>query len=298
MRTLTSTLLAAQKQASAMPYIKVEAADKIAGVDRYVWTRLYNGLEDDCFHALTIPGDGSLFRVKITPVSDSRKLYYQRVANPSPESNFSQWTYSSQYGAVATAVASLNAEVSIFWVRTNREIHTIKSTNYGVSFGNDDLFDYFPTTVVSGIAAGYKPNGDIAVFLADSSTLYVMKRINGTWQTQTAWDKSTGNLSGVACNYDGDWNLLVAGKDASGNYKLWSLVYGDGGDFAAGTWSSLKEIASAPSGGDFEYKQPFLDKTDVHRAFFLEKFSGIEAYARPFRIHMVPGTHYCDGLWC
>ncbi len=297
MRTLSSTLLAAQKQASAIPYIKIEAADKIAGVDRYSWARLYDGSEDDYFHALTMPGDGSLIKARITPISDSRKLYYQRVANPSPASDFSQWTYSNQYGAVVTAAASLNAEVSIFWIKTNREIRRIKSTDYGVSWGTADLIDYSLTTAIYGVAAAYKPNGDIAVFIADTSTLYMMKCIGGNWQSKVAWDKTTGNLSGVACVYDGDWNLLVTGKDTSGNYKLWSLVYGNGGNVTAGTWSALKEIASAPSGGDYEYKQPFLDKTDVHRAFFVEKFIGIESYNRPFQTHTLQGAHYYDGLW-
>jgi len=89
MRSLTSTLLAAQKQATAIPYVKVEAKNKIAGVVRYDWTRLYNGSEDDYFHALTIPGDGSLIRARITPPADSRKLYRQRVVNPGPASDFS-----------------------------------------------------------------------------------------------------------------------------------------------------------------------------------------------------------------
>jgi hypothetical protein len=139
---------------------------------------------------------------------------------------------------------------------------------------------------------------DIAVFIADASVLYVLKYVNGSWQAKTAWDKTTGDLSGVACVYDGDWNLLVTGKDTSGNYKMWSLVYGDGGDVTAGTWSALKELASAPSGGDYLYKQPFLDKTDVFRGVFVEKYSGIESYSRPFQTHTLPGTHYYDGLWC
>jgi hypothetical protein len=31
----------------------------------------------------------------------------------------------------------------------------------------------------------------------------------------------------VASVYDADWNLLVTGKDTAGNFKLWSLIYGD-----------------------------------------------------------------------
>jgi hypothetical protein len=297
MRTLTSTLLTAQKQAASIPYMKIEAVSKIAGVDKYSWSRLYDGSEDDYFHTLTIAGDGSMVRARITPVSDSRKLYRQRVSNPGPGSDFSQWTYTNQYGAVVTAATSLNAEVSIFWIKSNREIRRIKSTDYGVNWGSAELIDYSQTTAIYGIAAAYKPGGNIAVFIADASTLYIMKYVSGGWQARTAWDKTTGNLSGVACVYDGDWNLLVTGKDTAGNYKMWSLVYGDGGEVSAGTWSALRELASAPAGGDYEYKQPFLDKTDVYRGFYTEKYSGIEAYNRPFGTHTLPGTHYYDGLW-
>ncbi len=297
MRSLTSTLLAAQKQATAMPYVKVEAKNKVAGVVRCDWSRLYNGSEDDYFHALTMPGDGSLIRVRTTPPADSRKLYRQRVADPAPESDFSQWTYTNQYDALVVAVSSLGAEVSIFWIKTNRQIRRIKSTDYGASWGSSELIDYSPTTAVYGLAAAYKPGGDLALFFADQSVLYVKKNVSGQWQTKEAWDKTTGDLSGVACVYDGDWNLLITGEDEAGNYKLWSLVYGDGGDVTAGSWSGLKELASAPSGGDFEYRQPFLDKPDVYRCFFVERFTGTEAYNRPFGSHSVLDAKFIDSLW-
>ncbi len=297
MRTLTSTLLAAQQQANAVPYIKVEVVNKTAGVDRYNWTRLYEGSEVDYHHAMTMPGDGSMVRARTTPPNDSRKLYRQRVVAPGPGSDFSQWTYANQFDVVVTATASLNSEVAIFLIRTNREIKRIMSYDYGATWSNAETIEYSQTTAIYGIAAAYKPNGDIAVFIADAAKLYVLKCINGQWQTKVAWDKTTGNLSGVACMYDGDWNLLVTGKDTAGNYKLWSLVYGDGGSVGAGTWADLRELASAPAGGDYEYKQPFLDKTDVYRCFFTEKYGGIEAYNRPFQSHTLPGVAYSEGLW-
>jgi len=297
MRSLTSTLLAAQKQEAVAPCVKVEAKNKIAGVVRYDWSRLYSGSEDDCFHALTMPGDGSLIRARTTPPADSRKLYRQRVAGPGPASDFSQWTYTGQYNAMVVAAASLGAEVSIFWIKSNREIRRIKSTDYGVNWGSSELIDYTPTTAIYGLAAAYKTGGDLAIFFADQATLYVKKNVSGQWQAKSAWDKNTGDLSGVACVYDADWNLLVTGKDSSGNFKLWSLVYGDGGDVTAGSWSGLRELASAPSGGDFEYRQPFLDRPDVYRCFFVEKFAGTEAYSRPFWSHSVLDTKFVDSLW-
>jgi hypothetical protein len=297
MRQLTSTLLAAQKQTAVVPCVKVVAANKVAGAIRYDWSRLYTGDEDDYYHALAMPGDGSLIRARVTLPADSRKLYRQRVAGPGPESDYSQWVYTGQYNAVVTAAAALGAEVSIFWTSTSREIRRIKSTDYGASWGNPETIDYTPTTVICGLAAAYKPNGDLAIFFADQAMLYVKKNVSGQWQTKAAWDKTTGDLSGVAAIYNDDWCLLVTGRDSDGNFKLWSLVYGDGGEVAAGSWSALRELASAPSGGGFEYRQPFLDKTDTYRCFFIESFTGSEAYSRPFWSHAVPGTSFIDGLW-
>ena len=187
--------------------------------------------------------------------------------------------------------------MSIFWIASDRKIYHMKSTDNGVNWGSPELLAYSPTTAINGIAAAYKTNGDIALFFADQATLYVMKRVSDSWQEKVAWDKSTGDLSGVGTVYDGDWNLVVTGQDSSDNFKLWSLVYGDGGDVTAGTWSALKELASAPSGGDFEYRQAFLDKPDVYRTFFVEKFSGDEAYNRPFWSHSIPDTSFLDSLW-
>ncbi len=297
MRSLSSTLLVAQKEASRTPYVRVEAKNKVAGVVRLDWARLYDGGEDDYFHALTIPGDGSLIRARITLPADSRKLYRQRVANPGPSSDFSQWVYTDQYNCVVVAAASLGAEVSIFWINSDRDIRRIKSTDYGVNWGSPELIDYSPTTAIYGLTAAYKPNGDLAIFFADQETLYVKKCISNNWQSKAAWDKTTGDLSGVAAVYAADWNLLVAGQDSDGNFKLWSLIYGDGGDVSAGTWSDLKGLVSAPSGGDFEYHRVFMDEPDVCRGFYIEKFTGTQAYNRPFWSHSVPGADFLENLW-
>jgi hypothetical protein len=92
MRNLSPTLSAAQKQAAVTPCLKLEAWNKIAGVVRLDWERLYTGTEDDYLHALTMPGDGSLIKARVTLPGDSRKLYRQRVSAPGPSSDFSQWT--------------------------------------------------------------------------------------------------------------------------------------------------------------------------------------------------------------
>jgi hypothetical protein len=74
MRQLSTTLLTAQKQAATIPCVKVAAANKIAGVVRYDWSRLYTGSEDDYYHAMAMPGDGSLIRARATLPADSRTV--------------------------------------------------------------------------------------------------------------------------------------------------------------------------------------------------------------------------------
>jgi len=297
MRNLTATLLAEQKEGTRTPCLEVKAKNLITGVVRLDWSRLYTGSEDDYFHALTMPGDGSLIRLRVTLPADSRKLYYQRVTSPNENSDYSPWTYLDKYNVVIVASCAQGARVSQFFINSSRQIWHRESTDNGANWGAWDFLGYTPTTAIYGIAAAYKSNGDIALFYADQATLYVMKRVSGSWADATAWDKTTGDLSGVAAVYSSDWNLLLTGKDSDGNYKLWSFIYGDGGDVSAGTWSDLKEIASAASDEGFEYHRVFMDKPDVYRAFYVEKFTGTESYNRPFWSHSIPTTTFLNNLW-
>lgn len=297
MRELTSTLLTAQKKASGIPYVKLEASNKISGIVRLDWQRIYEGSEDDYYHSLTVAGDGSLVRVRISLPGSGQKLYLQKVSNPGPGSDFSTWTYAGNYGCIAVAAASLGSEVFIFWINTSQELFYIKSTDYGDNWNSPVLIDYTPSTAVGGLAAVFKPNGDVAVFFTDQDTLYVKKRIGGNWQSKTAWDKDTGNLSGVAVCYGSDWNLAVSGEDTAGNYRIWSLAYGDGGDIEEDVWSALDEFASAPSDGDYEFLSVFMDNPDVYRCFYIEKYTGTESYNRPFWSHSLVEAAYTDNLW-
>ncbi|MEL7562533.1 hypothetical protein [Dehalogenimonas sp. 4OHTPN] len=292
MRELSPSLLAAQASPSRQGIVSIVLRKR-----RPAWQTLYSGAEPDYFHAATLAGDGSRIRARLGPAADSRRLYRQRIVTPDESSDFSQWTYANEYNAVAVACAALSAEVSICWIKSDRSIRRIKSVNYGAIFGAPELIDYSPTTACGGIAAAYKPNGDLALFFADQSALYVKKRVNGAWQAKAAWNKSTGALSGVACVYDGDWNLVLTGRDSSGNFRLWSLVCGDGGALPAGAWGELIELAASPAAEGFEFRAAFLDRDDVYRCAYVEKFTGAEACSRVYMTAAAPGAAFDSGLW-
>ncbi len=76
MRIISSALLAAQKSASAVPYLRATISDLVGGIRRLAWTRVYTGSEPDGYHAACMPADGSLVRARV----DGGHLYYQRVA--------------------------------------------------------------------------------------------------------------------------------------------------------------------------------------------------------------------------
>jgi hypothetical protein len=308
MRTLTSSLLAAQKSASRTPAVQARARNLLSGTVNLRWTRLYSGTEPEGPHSMAIPEDGSMIRTRITPASDGRKLYRQRVTNPGPEADFSIWTYLNQYNVMAVAICSLSAEASLFWIKSNGEIDRSRSANNGYSWPTTDYPGYAPSgSGVTAAAAAYKPNGDLALFFTDTAALYIIISISGVWQARTAWNKMAGSLSGVSTTYDGDWKLLVSGTDTSGNPKIWSIIYGDGREEAFGSWSALKEIVSAPSGGGYEYKGIFLDKMNTeteeeqgitsYRCFFSENYIGNEANSRPFASYTLPNTAFLDNRW-
>jgi hypothetical protein len=297
MRNLSSTLLLAQKASTYSPYIQLEVKNQMTDVTRLKWERLYEGTENEYYHGLCVADDGSLIRVRITPPVDGCKLYFQRAVNPGEQSDFSTWNYTGKYNCLAVATAAYSSEVSIFWINTNQELWRMKSSNYGADWDSSELLDYSSSIDVNGMNASYKTGGDIALFFIDQAALYIKKCVSGSWQLKSAWNKTTGELTSIATFYQADWNLLITGQDTAGNYKVWSLTYGDGGDVPAGSWSSIKEIASAPAGNYYEFCGVFLDKPDVYRAFFSEKFIGVQNYTRPLFMHSVPDTAFTDNLW-
>jgi len=297
MRALTPTLLAAQRSSSRKPVVEVIASNKLAGVVNMRPVRLYSGAEDDGPHGLAMSGDGSMIRVQVTGPADNRKLYRQRIAAPGPLSDFSIWTYMAVWGIEACAVCALGDEVSLFWVDSFGGINTQVSPDNGARWGATDWPGFAPAATVTQMAAAYKPSGDIGLFFADLNCVYIDERVGGAWGGGVAWDKTTGDITGVAVVYDGDFELLVSGKDLDGNFKIWSLVYGDGGAVPTGTWTDMKEVAASPAGGAYEFSNLFLDKPDVLRCFFTETFSGSVSYARPFWSHTLPGTAFLDGRW-
>jgi hypothetical protein len=296
MRTLNSALLAAQKKSSAVPYVEARARERIGGVARLTWERLYEGSETDCFHAATMPGDGSLVRGRIDP--EMSQVLVQRVAAPGPGSDFGSWSAVASVSLNAgMALASSGATVLLVYVGADGvTIRARESSDHGQSFGS-------PTTVatasgaVGSVAAGLKSDGTALVIYSAGATVYRVKRGGGAWGSPAAWSNSVAGVTGLACCYAIDFNVVVTGSDAAGAAKTWSAIYGDGFNQPLDVWSPLMELSRGDAGSNVTFRAPFVDRADVFRLSFVEKYTGSQAYARPLWSHISRFGDFSTNTW-
>ena len=293
MRTMSSTLSAAQKSSSAHPHAKVEVFEKVGGITRLQWTQLYQGSEDDSFHACCIPGDGSLIRMR---TDASNNLYRQRVTSPDVGSDFSSWT---SWGVTAYAVAlcSYGSKIFAFRIGTDGKLYRSESTDYGASWGSWIDMGNISGDATFRLAASMKDADHALLLYSNGSTLY---RILGPdpWGAAAAWTNSMNSITGLAVTYMGDWNIMVTGTQATTQKPIvCSCVLGDGYSAAVGSWSSLAELTIAASDSNIQFKFPALDMPDVFRAFFIEAYTGTEQYSRPYGTHSLATAEFVSNLW-
>ena len=81
MRTLSATLLAAQKKASHIPFVEAKVYDYEQGIKRLSWDRLYEGSEPDNHHGIAFDSQGSMHRIRAEHIL----LPYQKITNPGPD---------------------------------------------------------------------------------------------------------------------------------------------------------------------------------------------------------------------
>ena len=104
-------------------------------------------------------------------------------------------------------------------------------------------------------------------------------------------------ITGLACHYDTDWNVVITGTEAITNKPgVWTTLLGDGGSAAADVWTDLEEHYLAASDANMAYKYPTLDQLDTFRLFFVEALEapGVEAYSRPYWSYAAPSADWID----
>jgi len=303
MRTLSATLLAAQKKAHRLPYVEAKVYDYEQGIKRLYYTRLYQGSEPDDHHGIAFDGQGSMHRIRS---GGSGTLLRQKITDPGPSSDFSQWTQIATDCDGPCAIASQGAKVYIFYRTTGNVLWKYYSHDYGQSWDDAQLAGYAD---VLSLAACWWGTGDIVVCFAlksnelngivldtsDQTTSQHIKEFHGA-ATHIFLDTygigATFNASTPACE------IVLAAKESDtpyNHYDLFRTNFSNTYNFLL-----LESFLMSPDGEDITYEYPdchlpaSAQSYETNRIIAVEKFAGTTAYTRPLACHTVKGTYWSD----
>ena len=268
MRTLTSTLLAAQKANARKPAILAvlyPRPQQLNNPRKLVWTRYYTGSENDDPIAAAIATDGSLVRLR----ANGTTIQQSRVASPGSGSTFSAWTNLSTGqtdGPVALA-AGPSGELCALWTRSSGTIlRTATSTDNGATWSAPaDVLTEGAAIVAIGATfhngSGSTP-GDVSAFYVVSNTPKRLHRTSGSWAgSGTSWTHAATvtTVTGIAATFDGaDAHLAYTGTDADGNPRVWAGIFGIEG-LPANLWGTPIVVQEADALSTVAYDNPTLD---------------------------------------
>ena len=303
MKTLTATLLAAQQKASRTPYVEAKVYDYEAGIKRLSWTRLYTGSEPDNHHGIAFDGQGSMHRIR---AASGNNLYYQKITNPGPTSDYSTWSLISNTCTGPCAIAAHGAKVYIFYRTSTNVLWKYYSHDYGVSWNNAQLSAY--EEVVS-LAAAWWAAGDNVLCLGIRATFPAnIIRIVLNTQTQSTseaqwYDDNHPLLStyGIGATYDPALvavDIVLAGKESDSPYNHYDLFRTKLS--ASYNFLALESFLMAPDGEYVTYEYPDChlptgaQDYETNRIVAIEKFAGTTAYSLPITCHQVKGTYWSD----
>ena len=298
MRSLSPTLLAAQQSASAVPHLRVQVLDMLAGVARSPVRRHSAASEEDGHHAACLARDGALIRARL---SANGTLYVQRTPSPGTSSSFAGWVEVDRAGTGCNiALCSRGAQVVLFFVDPldGATIYTRTSTDNGATWGGRVAAFVPAVRPTVRLAAAFNSAEVPALFFASGAGgLYVSTRQGAFWSQPASWTNSVSAVTGLGCAYTTDWDLAVTGRDSAGNEVLWTCVYGDGGELPAGRWSTLNEVNHADGGSDVEFLNPFLAALDPPRLSYVERHTGASSWRRPYLSNALAWTTFGQGIW-
>jgi len=299
MRTLSATLLAAQKKADRLPYVEAKVYDYEAGIKRLTWTCLYEGSEPDSHHGIAFDGQGSMHRIR----ADGNNLYRQKVTGPDESSDYSQWAQIATDCAGPCAIAGQGARVYIFYRTTGNALWKYYSSDYGQTWNDAQLVSYAD---VLSLAACWWATGNIVVCFALKANQLNGITLDTSTQTATQHTWSDGNhplldTYGIGATYNPFWpaiEVVFAGKESDSPYNHYDLFrtwFSNSYNFLA-----LESFLMSPDGEDITYEYPdchlpaSAELYEPNRIVAVEKFAGTTAYTRPLACHTVKGTYWSD----
>lgn len=272
MRSISATLLAAQKGASGVPYVRCVAKNNIRGMRHLVFAQEYaDGLGDEEHDAAA---DGTyLHRARV----NGSQARYQRDPSAS-------WTALGSTGANLVAIAATGTRVIVVY-NVGNSLYFRESTDAGGSFGSETLI-VSVGAVTKALAVEYKnASGDLVVVYEQSNQLRRIRRTGGSWGSSAAWTLSANSINGADVVYNADFTVAVSGVDTNGRPTVWTCQLGDGVLLAADTWAQQYIVVQAESDASVTFQAPHVCRVGSDgslRMTYVEKFTGTPSYTRTF----------------
>jgi len=309
MKTLTATLLAAQKKLHRLPYVEAKVYDYEAGIKRLSWTRVYEGSEPDNHHGIAFDGQGSMHRIR----SQGSNLYYQKqtlpfgvpatfpLTFPAPIVDgpaLDQWTLIATDCYGPCAIAAYGAKVYIFYRTTANVLWKYYSHDYGQSWNNAQLSAH---TAVLSMAACWKGTTDIVVCFAATAIQIIAIVLDTTTQSATpyVYNHALDTIYGIGATFrDGEFPLIFAASDTVGATILYAL-------YASRLSAAYNFLAPYPLLTAHDDQNTIFTYPDCHSPpspyshetlclTAVESYSGITSYNRPLFSHLVKDTYWSD----
>jgi hypothetical protein len=296
---LTDTLIAAQKNPHRTPYVEAKVYDFEQGIKRLTWTSLYTGSEPDNHHGIAFDGQGSMHRIR---AAASNLLYYQKITNPGPSSDFSQWTQIAIDCAGPCAIAAYGAKVYIFYRTTGNDLWKYYSYDYGQSWYNAQLA---AIANVLSMAAAWK--GTTSTVVCFAATAIKISAIVLDTDTQVAteyyYNHALDTTYGIGATFrDGEFPIILAAKDTdSGTGIVTYSIYATRLS-AAYNFLALRVLLSAQEDVSTLFQYPDCHSPASpysHESLQLtavESYAGVTAYDRPLLAHLVKDTDWSSAV--
>jgi hypothetical protein len=312
MRTLSTTLLAAQKKPRRTPYVEAKVYDYEAGIKRLSWTRVYEGSEPDNHHGIAFDGNGDMHRIR---AGAGGALYYQKqdcpfdtpptfpMTFPFPIVDppaLDQWTQIASDCDGPCAIGAYGARVYIFYRTSTDVLWKYYSHDYGQTWNNAQLY---ALAGALSMAACWK--GTTSTVVCFAATLVKISAIVLNTDTQAAgeyyYNHGLDTTYGIGATYDGgDFPIVLGGKDTDSGtgiveYALYRTRLSSSYSFLA-----LKMLISAHDDVSTAFKYPdchYPLTPNTYEALQLtvvEDYTGVTAYTRPLLAHLVKDTAWSD----
>lgn len=298
MHSLSETLLAAQRDRAAIPYMHTTLAERWGGVTQLRWERLVSGQEPGGPHDAVITSGNSLIRVRAQ--ADPNGLFAQRTVAPGPDAQFGTWRNLGATSASAgVAVIESGDQISVFDVAADqRTIRERTSRDDGVTFGSPRTIATAVANVTSLAAASGSGGGEILLYAESTGAVRSMTRTAGAWSSPAAWTNSLSAVDGIACAHiDGDWAVVVCGTLSTKSSGVWTCTLSAGSSQTTGTWSTLREVIAAAAGAEVTYREPGVCAADGPRISFVEAYGGAAGYTQAMTTHAAAGARFHDYRW-